>query len=110
MPDLKTGMTSLIANDDETTFNVIVVGRGPTSLGAAAGASALVARPSCWKDILSWGVLALLPCGCRGTASCSMMGHAAGTATALSAKNNVPLREVEPDEIHRVLRDSGVSI
>jgi len=38
------------------------------------------------------------------------IGHAAGTAAALSAKNNVPLREVEPDEIRRILRDSGVSI
>ena len=38
------------------------------------------------------------------------IGHAAGTAAALSAKNKVPLREVEPDEIRRILRDSGVSI
>ena len=42
--DSKAGMASLVADDNETTFDVIVVGGGPAGLGAAAGASTLGAR------------------------------------------------------------------
>jgi succinate dehydrogenase/fumarate reductase flavoprotein subunit len=42
--DSKAGMVALVADDDETTFDVLVVGGGPAGLGAAAGAAALGAR------------------------------------------------------------------
>jgi hypothetical protein len=41
---------------------------------------------------------------------CMAFGQGAGTASALSVKNGVPLKEVDSAELQRALRSQGVEI